>query len=175
MKPKLYCVYTAKEILEMFPNILFRNHMANFPLPTEVVIGIGKYVQTAPFPDFGRVWATNNYNVLIEDGIMSYDELMKYQGKNFKGTGYFEEIVVCETYEDCGDDGHVNYILDGYKPILMKDFKQACEETITRKSFSRGLHEVFQGRPGEQWGWRRSNFDGNMEMHCLPPSILKEQ
>lgn len=120
----------AKKLRQLIPltefqaewAIYFGYHCHRFPLPTEVVIGT--YQVIAPLE--ARAYNTNLY--VYKDHIVSYEwlqHLYHIRGDSFPGTACCgaDHLQLAEVWEDAGDEGHINFVLVGFRFVPYKDLQ----------------------------------------------------
>lgn len=149
-RPELYRVYSFDEIQKVCPGSINSTSIGEFPIPTQVIIGIGETNPRTPM--MGRIWKTKFYQRdEYSNHLYTYEELQN----NFKSTGSHNEVIVTETYGDWGCDGHVEYCLMDYKVILLKDYHKALKEIsdTSCKNYWGLLHDVFRGTSGDKYDW----------------------
>lgn len=89
----------------------------------------------------GRIYSIQLY--LVDDKLVTYDELLKIRGELFKGI--YDEVAIrlVEYWSDSGSDGHVEYRLIGY--IFMDAKNPEIQELIEGKFFWK-MYEKLEGK-----------------------------
>lgn len=146
IRPELYMVYDFDGIQKVCPGTIQRAANGQFPIPTEVIIGIGEKIP--PLPYMGRMWRTQFYKRELEckeDSLYTPREIRTFFSE---GVNTRAQAIIVETYSDWGSDGHIDYDISGYKIILYNDFKTAIEEINNQQHYR--LHKAFTGIVGEK-------------------------
>lgn len=91
-------------------------------LPTECVVTEPKIVM----PQIARAFRTDLY--LYENEIVDYNTLRNKVGiDKFKGSGYYESVILLEVWEDSGDDGHTGFTLKGFVFVKESNLKESLK------------------------------------------------
>ena len=113
-------LYKFMSTLEDVPAEHVRHIARRLYVPTEFVIHKPQHL----VPDVARIYSTNLWNV--NDTIMGYDTLA--QEPSFRGTSYYDEILLAEVWLDHGDDGHIQYSLRGWMYITTSRLEEELAE-----------------------------------------------
>lgn len=93
-------------------------------LPSEIVIRHSLDLANISLTR-ARIYGRFNLFIRFIDSqpkILTYKELLLYE--NFKGTGYENELVLTEVYEDCGQDGRIIYELIGFRLVSYNELEK---------------------------------------------------
>ena len=119
-----------------FADIALRSSYSfqSFPVPYETIMDGAS--QTHNY--YGRIYATDLYQ--IEGKVINYDELRRLRGKAFAGTMLEDELVLVEVFGDCGEDGHVKYVLKGV--ALMSKNNEDVKKLLNGTYFTQALSRM---------------------------------
>jgi hypothetical protein len=129
---------------------LFRHCERRIPLPTEAVVETAQVVE----PRQARVFRTGLYlragKVVTCRTVQRFCEI---RGEAFPGvTGMGDEVLLFESWDDHGSDGHVDYSHDGWVFATWTQVRKLMDECPWRGQGGRGilgaLHEIAEGRIG---------------------------
>jgi hypothetical protein len=114
-----------------------------FWLPTEHVVDEPRIV----VPDRARAYHTEFY--LFENKLLEDEEIARMQGDAFIGTGSLDSVLMCEFWDNTGDDGHIEnsllslvFVNDSLLRSTMDDLKKEYGHTRGDGYFYRWALEV---------------------------------
>lgn len=130
-------LYTVGELALPWIQFLARRHCQH-PLPTQVVITDPKFL----VPQIARTYETGLY--ILGDHVVDYRVLHTAQG--FHGTSAYPHVVFREVWENCGEDGHVDYSLQGWVFEIVSS-EQLHKWYMGQGTYAQLNHEIQEERP----------------------------
>ena len=117
-------LYEYIAIPESPPIKFLGNSYTTIDIPTEFVVRKAEYC----IPTKAKIYRTHRYfyNDMVLDCRGLTAELDR-EGKGFGGTIDYDEVRLLEIWHDCGDDGHVDYVLRGWVFVPQSHLDQCME------------------------------------------------